>query len=68
MSKVKDKDEVSYFQNIILHLKGGKTITATVPAFCKTKEDLESLHIDKIEMTKPMVLPRGSNFQVIEGE
>ena len=59
------KEEVISFQNIILHLKDGRTVQATVPSFCEDEEELAGLHISRIEMTKPRPLPDGSNFQLI---
>ena len=62
------KEKFTHFQNIVLELSDGRKVQATVPAFCKTDDELANLHIVKIEMTRPQPLPKDSKFKVIDGE
>ena len=67
MSNEESNKKFTHFQNIIIHLEDGRRIQATVPAFCKEKEDLANIKVTKIEITEPAELPKGSGFQMING-
>ena len=62
---VKPDKDFTHFQNLVIHLKDGRCIQATIPAFCETEEDLTNIKIMKIEITRPEKLPDGSGFQMI---
>ena len=57
--KVKEKQ---FFQNIILELRNGMVITASVPAFLTGEEDPYEYKIKSVKFTEPMELPDGCKF------
>ena len=58
--------EDAMFQNIIISFENGEKITASVPAFCEDEKVLEKLHITKIEISRPQILPKDSSFKLIQ--
>ena len=52
-------------QNITLTLSDGRRIRATVKVFC-SEQEIETLKVVDIEITAPIVLPDGYEFEVVE--
>jgi len=60
------KKKKQYFQNIFLELSNGEKIQASVPAFAFTDEDIASVTIQSIKITKPKEMPGDMSFEYVQ--
>lgn len=59
------KSKLEFFQNITLELSNGKKVSASVPAFCLTEDEIKEIVITSVTITKPLPMPKGSHFEII---